>query len=158
MVFTVMIRMNLPLWTAVCFEPSWHDSKHKTNNLKVFLKVILNASVHAVDSINLSLNQSVNQSVYLNRKITIKHGPNTLYRKKRLLSILRLFTELCMVLQPCRHRTPNLLCHPSTGGNGYINDYPMGRFLRDAKLYEIGAGTSEIRRLIIGRSFNAMYK
>lgn len=47
---------------------------------------------------------------------------------------------------------------PSTGGNGYINDYPMGRFLRDAKLYEIGAGTSEIRRLIIGRSFNAMYK
>ncbi|XP_075873955.1 isovaleryl-CoA dehydrogenase, mitochondrial [Nelusetta ayraudi] len=44
------------------------------------------------------------------------------------------------------------------GGNGYINDYPMGRFLRDAKLYEIGAGTSEIRRLIIGRSFNAMYK
>ncbi|KAM9354128.1 isovaleryl-CoA dehydrogenase, mitochondrial [Pholidichthys leucotaenia] len=44
------------------------------------------------------------------------------------------------------------------GGNGYINDYPMGRFLRDAKLYEIGAGTSEVRRLIIGRSFNAMYK
>ncbi|KAL7873402.1 hypothetical protein AOLI_G00124730 [Acnodon oligacanthus] len=44
------------------------------------------------------------------------------------------------------------------GGNGYINDYPMGRFLRDAKLYEIGAGTSEIRRMIIGRSFNAMFK
>lgn len=37
------------------------------------------------------------------------------------------------------------------GGNGYINDYPAGRLLRDAKLYEIGAGTSEIRRLIIGR-------
>ena len=37
------------------------------------------------------------------------------------------------------------------GGNGYINDYPTGRFLRDAKLYEIGAGTSEIRRLLIGR-------
>ena len=37
------------------------------------------------------------------------------------------------------------------GGNGYINDYPTGRLLRDAKLYEIGAGTSEIRRLIIGR-------
>lgn len=37
------------------------------------------------------------------------------------------------------------------GGNGYVNDYPTGRFLRDAKLYEIGAGTSEIRRLIIGR-------
>ena len=37
------------------------------------------------------------------------------------------------------------------GGNGYINEYPTGRFLRDAKLYEIGAGTSEIRRLVIGR-------
>lgn len=38
------------------------------------------------------------------------------------------------------------------GGNGYINDYPVGRFYRDAKLYEIGAGTSEIRRMLIGRS------
>nr|WP_295659364.1 isovaleryl-CoA dehydrogenase [Polymorphobacter sp.] len=37
------------------------------------------------------------------------------------------------------------------GGNGYINDYPTGRLLRDAKLYEIGAGTSEIRRYLIGR-------
>jgi len=37
------------------------------------------------------------------------------------------------------------------GGNGYINEYPAGRLLRDAKLYEIGAGTSEIRRLLIGR-------
>jgi isovaleryl-CoA dehydrogenase len=37
------------------------------------------------------------------------------------------------------------------GGNGYINDYPPGRLLRDAKLYEIGAGTSEIRRMLIGR-------
>jgi len=37
------------------------------------------------------------------------------------------------------------------GGNGYINDYPAGRLLRDAKLYEIGAGTSEIRRWLIGR-------
>ncbi|CAN1249513.1 Isovaleryl-CoA dehydrogenase, mitochondrial [Linum perenne] len=37
------------------------------------------------------------------------------------------------------------------GGNGYINEYPTGRLLRDAKLYEIGAGTSEIRRMIIGR-------
>ncbi len=37
------------------------------------------------------------------------------------------------------------------GGNGYINDYPTGRFLRDAKIYEIGAGTSEIRRMLIGR-------
>jgi isovaleryl-CoA dehydrogenase len=37
------------------------------------------------------------------------------------------------------------------GGNGYINDYPAGRLLRDAKLYEIGAGTSEIRRMLVGR-------
>ena len=37
------------------------------------------------------------------------------------------------------------------GGNGYINDYPTGRLLRDAKLYEIGAGTNEIRRMLIGR-------
>jgi isovaleryl-CoA dehydrogenase len=37
------------------------------------------------------------------------------------------------------------------GGNGYMNDYPAGRLLRDAKLYEIGAGTSEIRRMLIGR-------
>uniref|UniRef100_A0A8D9BHJ8 Isovaleryl-CoA dehydrogenase, mitochondrial n=6 Tax=Cacopsylla melanoneura TaxID=428564 RepID=A0A8D9BHJ8_9HEMI len=44
------------------------------------------------------------------------------------------------------------------GGNGYINDYPTGRYLRDAKLYEIGAGTSEVRRIVIGRSINAEYK
>uniref|UniRef100_A0A087XLN5 Isovaleryl-CoA dehydrogenase, mitochondrial n=1 Tax=Poecilia formosa TaxID=48698 RepID=A0A087XLN5_POEFO len=44
------------------------------------------------------------------------------------------------------------------GGNGYINDYPVGRFLRDAKLYEIGAGTSEVRRIIIGRAFNSMFR
>ena len=37
------------------------------------------------------------------------------------------------------------------GGNGYINDFPAGRLLRDAKLYEIGAGTQEIRRILIGR-------
>ncbi|KAF9971217.1 hypothetical protein BGZ73_005885 [Actinomortierella ambigua] len=44
------------------------------------------------------------------------------------------------------------------GGNGYINDFPTGRILRDAKLYEIGAGTSEIRRMLIGREFNKEYK
>ncbi|BFZ17213.1 hypothetical protein BsWGS_20252 [Bradybaena similaris] len=44
------------------------------------------------------------------------------------------------------------------GGNGYINDYPTGRFLRDAKLYEIGAGTSEIRRIVIARAINSYYK
>ncbi|CAG9800564.1 unnamed protein product [Chironomus riparius] len=44
------------------------------------------------------------------------------------------------------------------GGNGYINDYPTGRFLRDALLGTIGAGTSEIRRLVIGREINKEYK
>ena len=43
------------------------------------------------------------------------------------------------------------------GGNGYINDYPTGRFLRDAKLYEIGAGTSEIRRMIISTAISEEY-
>ncbi|KAM3961617.1 isovaleryl coenzyme A dehydrogenase [Aphomia sociella] len=44
------------------------------------------------------------------------------------------------------------------GGNGYINDYPTGRILRDVKLYEIGAGTSEVRRMLIGRALNNEYK
>ena len=43
------------------------------------------------------------------------------------------------------------------GGNGYINDYPLGRLLRDAKLYEIGAGTSEVRRLLIGTQLNEIF-
>ncbi len=38
------------------------------------------------------------------------------------------------------------------GGNGYMNEYSAGRILRDAKLYEIGAGTNEIRRMLIGRA------
>ena len=41
------------------------------------------------------------------------------------------------------------------GGNGYINDFPTGRLLRDAKLYDIGAGTNEIRRMLIGRELFA---
>jgi len=52
-------------------------------------------------------------------------------------------------------QVPNspLPTHPEQvlGGNGYISEYPTGRLLRDAKLYEIGAGTSEIRRFLIGR-------
>ena len=40
------------------------------------------------------------------------------------------------------------------GGMGYVNEVPAGRLLRDAKLYEIGAGTSEVRRIVIGRVFN----
>lgn len=43
------------------------------------------------------------------------------------------------------------------GGNGYINEYPVGRIMRDAKLYEIGAGTSEVRRMVIGRTLNKEY-
>ncbi|KAK6360453.1 hypothetical protein TWF730_006595 [Orbilia blumenaviensis] len=43
------------------------------------------------------------------------------------------------------------------GGNGYINELPAGRLVRDAKLYEIGAGTSEVRRMVIGRAFNKAY-
>ncbi|KAI9695848.1 MAG: hypothetical protein M1836_005964 [Candelina mexicana] len=43
------------------------------------------------------------------------------------------------------------------GGNGYVSEIPAGRILRDAKLYEIGAGTSEIRRMVIGRAFNKEY-
>ncbi|MCC3860291.1 isovaleryl-CoA dehydrogenase [Emcibacteraceae bacterium Y4] len=43
------------------------------------------------------------------------------------------------------------------GGNGYINEFPTGRYLRDAKLYEIGAGTSEIRRMLIGRELFSEY-
>jgi len=50
----------------------------------------------------------------------------------------------------CRARAIQIL-----GGNGYINDYPAGRLLRDAKLYEIGAGTQEIRRMLIGRELYA---
>ncbi|KII86991.1 hypothetical protein PLICRDRAFT_31111 [Plicaturopsis crispa FD-325 SS-3] len=44
------------------------------------------------------------------------------------------------------------------GGNGYINEYPVGRILRDARLYAVGAGTQEIRRMLIGREFNAELK
>ena len=44
------------------------------------------------------------------------------------------------------------------GGNGYINEYPTGRILRDSKLYEIGAGTSEVRRWLIGREINNQFK
>ena len=40
------------------------------------------------------------------------------------------------------------------GGMGYVNEVPAGRLLRDAKLYEIGAGTSEVRRIVVGRAFN----
>jgi len=44
------------------------------------------------------------------------------------------------------------------GGNGYINEYPVGRILRDSRLYAVGAGTQEIRRMLIGREFNEAFK
>lgn len=44
------------------------------------------------------------------------------------------------------------------GGNGYINEYPVGRILRDSRLYAVGAGTQEIRRMLIGREFNESFK
>ena len=46
----------------------------------------------------------------------------------------------------------------SLGGNGYTNDYPVGRILRDAKLYEIGGGTNEIRRWLVGREIMKNYQ
>ena len=57
------------------------------------------------------------------------------------------------VILVCAERATQvaLQCIQSLGGNGYINEFPSGRLLRDAKLYEIGAGTSEIRRMLIGR-------
>lgn len=48
-------------------------------------------------------------------------------------------------------------CIQLLGGTGYVNEVPAGRLLRDAKLYEIGAGTSEVRRMVIGRAFNKEY-
>lgn len=69
-----------------------------------------------------------------------------------IFGCLRLVTQH----QEVRDATFNVgSCH--LGGNGYINDYPTGRFLRDAKLYEIGAGTSEIRRWLIGEKLNSEF-
>ena len=53
--------------------------------------------------------------------------------------------------QPAAQRSVALEAIQALGGNGYINEFPAGRLLRDAKLYEIGAGTQEIRRILIGR-------
>jgi isovaleryl-CoA dehydrogenase len=57
----------------------------------------------------------------------------------------------CILLAAEKATQMTLEAIQALGGNGYINDYPAGRLLRDAKLYEIGAGTSEIRRMLIGR-------
>jgi isovaleryl-CoA dehydrogenase len=57
----------------------------------------------------------------------------------------------CLLLASDRAVQVSLEAIQALGGNGYINDYPTGRLLRDAKLYDIGAGTQEIRRMLIGR-------
>jgi len=57
----------------------------------------------------------------------------------------------CILFAADRATQVSLEAIQALGGNGYINDYPAGRLLRDAKLYEIGAGTQEIRRMLIGR-------
>ena len=49
-------------------------------------------------------------------------------------------------------------CIQLFGGNGYINEYPTGRFWRDAKLYDIGGGTKEIRQWLIGRELEKLYR
>jgi isovaleryl-CoA dehydrogenase len=61
----------------------------------------------------------------------------------------------CLLLSASSAVNVALEAIQSLGGNGYINEYPTGRLLRDAKLYEIGAGTSEIRRMLIGRELAA---
>ena len=60
-------------------------------------------------------------------------------------------TAACLLLASENSVKVSLEAIQSLGGNGYINDYPTGRLLRDAKLYDIGAGTNEIRRMLIGR-------
>ncbi len=60
-------------------------------------------------------------------------------------------TASCIMLASENAVRVSLEAIQALGGNGYINDYPTGRFLRDAKLYDIGAGTNEIRRMLIGR-------
>ena len=57
----------------------------------------------------------------------------------------------CLLFSAERATQMALQAIQTMGGNGYINEFPVGRLLRDAKLYEIGAGTSEIRRMLIGR-------
>ena len=57
----------------------------------------------------------------------------------------------CLLIASQRATAAGLEAIQVLGGNGYINEYPAGRILRDAKLYEIGAGTNEIRRMLIGR-------
>jgi len=66
-------------------------------------------------------------------------------------SVRRRDAASCILFAAERATQAGLEAIQALGGNGYINDYPAGRLLRDAKLYEIGAGTQEIRRMLIGR-------
>jgi isovaleryl-CoA dehydrogenase len=65
--------------------------------------------------------------------------------------ITRIDAAACILLASEKATWMSLEAIQALGGNGYTNDYPAGRLLRDAKLYEIGAGTNEIRRMLIGR-------
>jgi isovaleryl-CoA dehydrogenase len=79
---------------------------------------------------------------------------NTLHPTEGSQQLLRGFRKDCaaVILQNAERATQCALqAIQALGGNGYVSDYPTGRLLRDAKLYEIGAGTSEIRRMLIGR-------
>ena len=67
----------------------------------------------------------------------------------------RLDAAACILYCSERATAMALEAIQALGGNGYVNEYPAGRLLRDAKLYEIGAGTSEIRRMLIGRELFA---
>ncbi|HQR49224.1 MAG TPA: acyl-CoA dehydrogenase family protein, partial [Steroidobacteraceae bacterium] len=67
----------------------------------------------------------------------------------------RMDAAACILLASEQATAVALHAIQALGGNGYINDFPAGRILRDAKLYEIGAGTSEIRRMLIGRELFA---
>lgn len=69
---------------------------------------------------------------------------------------VRMDAAACLLLASENAVQVSLEAIQALGGNGYINEYPAGRLLRDAKLYDIGAGTNEIRRMLIGRElFNA---
>ncbi|HEX7047554.1 MAG TPA: acyl-CoA dehydrogenase family protein [Gammaproteobacteria bacterium] len=69
---------------------------------------------------------------------------------------VRMDAAACLLLASENAVQVSLEAIQALGGNGYINEYPVGRLLRDAKLYDIGAGTNEIRRMLIGRElFNA---
>ena len=65
--------------------------------------------------------------------------------------VSRIDTSSCLLFASENAVKVSLEAIQALGGNGYINDYPAGRLLRDAKLYDIGAGTNEIRRMLIGR-------